>query len=166
MKKIASVAVLPFPLTAAALFGYGILRFLGYISETTHTRFTRVSSSYTGLFGCQGRIVNLHCNKLHLEILELLKGDGHLKRILTFAAFGNQLNTKSMHSRLVSALFKLNTSANREALAKVSTFIGYSSEDSSSGTGVGVANLALAAFVMGASPWSLRQWKLRPRWLS
>jgi hypothetical protein len=126
MKTIASVAVLPFPLTAAALFGYGILRFLGYINECTHTRFTRVSNSSTGLFGCSGRIINLNCTQLYLKMLEVTQTDKHTKRILTFAVFGdcNESRTKVLYLQLVSALQSLSTTNEaRQALEKVFFFI-------------------------------------------
>ena len=118
MKKPSSVAVLPFPLTAAALFGYGILRFLGYISETTHIRFTRVSSKQISLFDCADRIVYLNCDKLYLKILDLSNLDRSIKRMLTFAMFGNNptTSTKTIHSRMMAALTKLTTDASRRTL--------------------------------------------------
>jgi len=133
MKKPSSVAVLPFPLTAAALFGYGILRFLGHINEQTHTRFTRVSSHHDTLLGCEGRIVYLNCTELYLKILSAVEVevDKHIRKVLSFAMFGdcsqNDLDlgvqTKSTHSRLLSALTKLDVNASRKALEHIHTFI-------------------------------------------
>ena len=124
MKKPSSVAVLPFPLTAAALFGYGILRFLGYINENTHTRFTRVSSPHIALFVGQGKIISLHGDDLYPKINERIGGKADLRRIFNFGVFGggSQYQTKATYSRLTSALQKLNTSACREALKNVYEF--------------------------------------------
>ncbi|OGI95056.1 hypothetical protein A2917_01595 [Candidatus Nomurabacteria bacterium RIFCSPLOWO2_01_FULL_42_17] len=119
MNKPSSVAVLPFPLTAAALFGYGILRFLGHIDEKTHTRFTRVSGSRANLFGCQERIINLHCGEFYPKVFGLIKSDAQLKRILYFAVCGDNHQNRTRHVRLVAALQKLNTDTSRRALTEV-----------------------------------------------
>lgn len=120
MNKLASVVVLPFPLSVAALFSYGILRFLGFINETAHTRFTRVSSPLTSLFSCEGRIINLQCAQLHQRMMEI-EMDEHCKRIFGFSAFGDARHsqTEVIHSRLVSALNALNTNTSRRALNEV-----------------------------------------------
>ncbi|TAK58104.1 hypothetical protein EPO17_00330 [Patescibacteria group bacterium] len=123
MQKPSSVAVLPFPLTAGALLSQGILRFLGYISDNTHTRFTRVSSPHTQLLGCEGRIINLNCRELYPKMLELVKSDPQLKRILNFAIFGGYRQTRVAHAQLVSALQKLDTNASRQALASASVLV-------------------------------------------
>src|SRR3989338_4692707 len=112
---VAAVVVLPAPLTPAALFCYGILRFLGYINEEkTHARFTRVAGPHAELFGCEGRIADLRGN-LYPGVLGLIGSDTILKRMLTFASFGDQI----VHSRLESVLRKLNTENSRLALSEV-----------------------------------------------
>ncbi len=124
MKKPSSVAVLPFPLTIAALFGYGILRFLGFIDEKTHTRFTRVSSHNDTLFGCEGRIVFLACKEMYMKILSATEVDRRIKKVLNFTMFGDSSPTgRILHSRLVSALTKLDTNTSRKALHLTHTFV-------------------------------------------
>ncbi len=124
MKKPASVAVLPFPLTKAALFGYGILRFLGQINEQTHTRFTRILGPYHTLFECEGRIVYLNCKEMYMKILDTVETDRHIKKILSFTMFGEfSTSGRALHSRLASALTRLDTSTSRQALNDAYIFI-------------------------------------------
>src|SRR3989344_3050213 len=125
----AAVAILPYPLSPTALFGYGILRFLGHISDETHVRFTRVWGSPSKLFTCEGKVVELRLktNDLYPEVLGLIGSDLRLRRILTFAAFAE----REMHERLASALKKLNTNSSREALSLVFGLITTSMETGS-----------------------------------
>jgi len=122
--KIASVVILPFPLTVISLFSYGILYFLGYIDETTHVRFAHSMGNKThDLFGCQGRIIYLYSRDLHSKMLELLEESWHLKRILHFAQCGGNKQTKSLYARLVSVLRKLDTESSRRAIIQTSFLI-------------------------------------------
>lgn len=125
----AATAILPFPLSATALFGYGILRFLGHVSDDTHVRFAHVAGSPSKLFTCQGKIIELRLrtSDLYLEVLGLTGSDPQLKRILTFACHGD----KEMRERLESVLHKLNTENRRKALSLVSQLIATSMETKS-----------------------------------
>ncbi|MDD5721448.1 MAG: hypothetical protein PHT16_03315 [Candidatus Pacebacteria bacterium] len=124
MKRIASVAVLPFPLTVISLFSYGILHFLGHVDDWTHVRFAQNMGNKThNLFGCQERIIYLYSKDLHSKMLELLEDSWHLKRILHFAQCGGNKQTKSLYARLVSVLRKLDTEGSRRAITQTSLLI-------------------------------------------
>ncbi len=120
------MAVLPLPLTAVALFSYGILRSLGYINERTRSRFVRRRSAFCGLFGCKGRIIYLQSIKLYPKVLEIvnLHGGWRHKRILEFGESGGNPETKTTYARLTSVLEKLDTGGSRQAIGSVHDLFG------------------------------------------
>jgi len=124
-----AVAVLPGPLTTSALFGYGILRFLGQISKETHVRFTPVSGSPGKLFTCQDRVVDLRLksSELYTEVIGLIGTDSTLKRILTFAFFGGR-DAHDQLERLGAVLQKMDTENSRRALSLIFELIAKSVE--------------------------------------
>ena len=116
------VAIVPLPLTPAALFGYGILRFLGRINEATEIRFTRILNPQTIFFSCEERIVDLRVDAgvLHSQVLRLVEPNSLLKRVLSFATFGEN---QEVHAKLESVLKELNTESSRLALSEISGLV-------------------------------------------
>lgn len=118
MKKPVSVVVLPLPLSLAALFSYGILKSLGYIDESTYARFTGMRYSGMSLFDYGEKIIYLHDRDLYSKVLGFIGPNPNLKRMLSFAAFGGNPETRLVYTRLTSVLQKLNVEASRKALGE------------------------------------------------
>src|SRR3989344_5818616 len=122
----ATVAILPFPLSPAALFGYGILRFLGQIDENTHNRFTSVSCPHTDMISCEEKIVDLRLKERPLyEKMSALVDPYTLKHTLSFASFGQAsfADNHEVHGALESVLKKLTTENSHVALSLIPDLI-------------------------------------------
>jgi len=121
-----TVVIMTLPLTPVALFGYGILRFLGQIDEEAYVRFTRTSSHHSDLFSCEENVVDLRLREggLYSQVSKLVELNHSLKRALSFASFGNTSGeNREVHTKLGSVLRKLNTANSREALHLTSQLI-------------------------------------------
>ncbi len=112
-----SVVILPYPLTPAALIGYGILRFLGQISENAHVRFTPMTrNSPPALFNCEKRICDLRIRPdlLASQVCTIVNQSPLLMRAMNFSVSGGKLG---QHRKLTSALKQLSIEASNFALS-------------------------------------------------
>ncbi len=116
------IVIMPCPLTPAALVGYGILRFLGQISENAHVRLAHSTSTPTDIFSCEGRVCDLRVGKgvLNSQVLKLVSTNYALLRAINFATFGDN---EFPHEELKLALGKISATNSHYALTLTSNLI-------------------------------------------